>query len=178
MVALITQRSVPVPSLLQIYLRRWLTHVELGSQVGGPRPRGLTQPLLVFREWLRLTSLISLQSVQSEIYRRLLRRQRLDALFEQPARDFLRIKANHRADTKRWNLSPFRPTQNSDSPHRATSQLVGRCADCGTAVCAECRFECCGDSFCVSCYDYHRTHACVRKPVQPEHYLPSSDRTG
>jgi len=31
--------------------------------------------------------------------------------------------------------------------------------------------------FCVSCYDYHRTHACVRKPVQPARHLPI-DRTG
>ena len=72
---------------------------------------------------------------------------RLNALFEQPARDYLRVKATHRADTKRWSLFPFRPTQNSDFPYaEQLAQLVGRCTDCGTALCAECRFECCGDS--------------------------------
>ena len=51
----------------------------------------------------------------------------MDALFEQPARDYLRIKANHRADTKRWNLSPFRPTQNCDFRH--TEQLRNSSVD-------------------------------------------------
>ena len=74
---------------------------------------------------------------------------------------------------------PVSPDTDSDFRHtEQLRQLVGRCADCGTAICAECRFECCSDSFCVSCYDYHGTHACVRKPVQPECSLQSSDRTG
>jgi hypothetical protein len=55
---------------------------------------------------------------------------------------------------------------------------VVACADCGTAICSSCRMECCGESFCEPCYDYHVTHACRRKPVQPARYLPSSDRTG
>jgi predicted short-subunit dehydrogenase-like oxidoreductase (DUF2520 family) len=43
---------------------------------------------------------------------------------------------------------------------------VTKCSDCGTSIGSECSFECCGDSFCVLCYDYHVTHACVRKAVQ------------
>jgi hypothetical protein len=31
--------------------------------------------------------------------------------------------------------------------------------------------ECCGDSFCGPCHDYHVTHACVRKPVQNVRHL-------
>jgi hypothetical protein len=45
---------------------------------------------------------------------------------------------------------------------------VTKCADCGTAICANCRLECCGDSFCRVCYNYHITHSCLRKPVQNE----------
>jgi hypothetical protein len=43
---------------------------------------------------------------------------------------------------------------------------VATCADCGSAICSNCRMACCGNSFCESCYDYHVTHACLRKPVQ------------
>src|SRR6266446_9997237 len=49
------------------------------------------------------------------------RRQRLDTLLQQPARDCLRVKANHRTDTKRWNLPPFCPAQDRDFRH--TEQL-------------------------------------------------------
>jgi hypothetical protein len=35
-------------------------------------------------------------------------------------------------------------------------QAVSRCVDCGSAICPDCRYECCGDSFCVACYDYHQ----------------------
>ncbi len=38
-----------------------------------------------------------------------------------------------------------------------------------------CRTECCGDSYCGQCYDYHKTHTCVRKPVQSEYR--SQERT-
>jgi len=52
---------------------------------------------------------------------------------------------------------------------------VARCADCGAMV-SDCQLECCGDSFCELCYDYHVTHSCVKKPVQNERnqrHLPS-----
>jgi hypothetical protein len=26
------------------------------------------------------------------------------------------------------------------------------------SICSDCRTECCGDSFCGSCFDYHLTH--------------------
>ena len=43
---------------------------------------------------------------------------------------------------------------------------VTKCADCGAAICSDCRTWCCGQSFCGQCYDYHMTHTCVRKPVE------------
>jgi hypothetical protein len=43
---------------------------------------------------------------------------------------------------------------------------IAECADSGAAICSECRSECCGDSFCGQCYDYHVTHSCVRKFLQ------------
>src|SRR5437667_8844060 len=59
-------------------------------------------------------------------------------------------------------------------------RVVAECADCGAAICSACRLECCGDSFCGYCYDYHATHSCVKKPAQNEcdplpasrHYVP------
>jgi hypothetical protein len=45
---------------------------------------------------------------------------------------------------------------------------VAKCRDCGSAICDDCRTECCGESFCVVCYDYHLTNSCVKKPVQNE----------
>src|SRR4029077_11387552 len=47
-------------------------------------------------------------------------------------------------------------------------RAVAECADCGKAICDGCRMECCGDSYCGQCYDYHETHTCVRKHVQSE----------
>ena len=52
---------------------------------------------------------------------------------------------------------------------------VARCADCGSSICSDCQEECCGQSFCVQCYDYHSTHGCSRKPVQSNQR--SQDRT-
>jgi hypothetical protein len=43
------------------------------------------------------------------------------------------------------------------------------CADCGTMICFDCRVECCGDSFCGQCHDYHVAHVCLKKPVQSDH---------
>ena len=50
---------------------------------------------------------------------------------------------------------------------------VAECADCGSSISSNCRTECCGDSFCDQCYDYHLTHFCVRKPVQNERHYPT-----
>src|SRR5438105_10088967 len=42
------------------------------------------------------------------------------------------------------------------------------------AICSDCCAECCGQSFCTVCGDYHVTFDCVRKPVQNErHPFPS-----
>jgi hypothetical protein len=45
---------------------------------------------------------------------------------------------------------------------------VAKCGDWGSSICDDCRVQCCGDSFCGQCYDYHLTNLCVRKPVQNE----------
>jgi hypothetical protein len=47
---------------------------------------------------------------------------------------------------------------------------VVRCADCGSAICSDCQMECCGQSFCEVCYDYHLKTSCVRKPVRNERH--------
>jgi hypothetical protein len=44
---------------------------------------------------------------------------------------------------------------------------VAECADCGFSICEKCRMECCGDSYCIPCYEWHSTNRCVRKPVLP-----------
>jgi hypothetical protein len=51
---------------------------------------------------------------------------------------------------------------------------VAKCGDCGTLICLGCSTECCGDSFCGQCYDYHVANSCVRKPVQNEPLSASS----
>jgi hypothetical protein len=43
-----------------------------------------------------------------------------------------------------------------------------RSADCGSPICQGCLVECCGETFCEYCADYHQTHDCVRKPIQAE----------
>jgi hypothetical protein len=50
---------------------------------------------------------------------------------------------------------------------------VAKGADCGSSICDDCREECCGDSFCELCYDYHTMNFCARKPVQNESQLPT-----
>jgi hypothetical protein len=40
---------------------------------------------------------------------------------------------------------------------RCGQSAVGDCADCGLSICSDCRAECCGESFCDYCYDYHLT---------------------
>jgi hypothetical protein len=56
----------------------------------------------------------------------------------------------------------------SDQGLPCGKRAMVECADCGKAICEECRMECCGDSYCGYCYDYHETYTCVRKPVQTE----------
>ncbi len=54
---------------------------------------------------------------------------------------------------------------------------VTRCADCGTSICSDCEMECCGQSFCGACYDYHATHSC-RKSVHNERHIFGSYKAG
>src|SRR5437763_10436990 len=44
-------------------------------------------------------------------------------------------------------------------PCTPISSALPLCADCGTAICS----DCCGQSFCEVCGDYHVTHECVRR---------------
>ena len=62
----------------------------------------------------------------------------------------------------------------SDQGLPCGKRAVAECDDCGTAICEECRLTCCGDSWCPSCYNFHITNACVRKPMQAES-LPQSN---
>jgi len=48
---------------------------------------------------------------------------------------------------------------------------IATCSDCGTAICDDCCVECCGQSFCGVCYDFHMASSCLRKPVQAEHQV-------
>jgi hypothetical protein len=65
-------------------------------------------------------------------------------------------------------------SSDSDVGMACGKPAVAKCADCGTSICSDCCVECCGNSFCGQCYDYHVTDACVRKPVQHErHTFPS-----
>jgi hypothetical protein len=54
---------------------------------------------------------------------------------------------------------------------------VAECADCGKAICEECQMECCGNSYCVACYEYHDAHSCLRKPVQGERRIHERTET-
>jgi hypothetical protein len=53
---------------------------------------------------------------------------------------------------------------------------VAECADCGKVLCEKCRTECCGDSYCWQCYDYHVARTCIRKPIRGERRI--HERTG
>ena len=67
-------------------------------------------------------------------------------------------------------------SSDSDVGVPCVKPAVAKCADCGAAICSECQLDCCGNSFCELCYDYHLTHSCLRKPVQNElnqRHLPS-----
>ena len=54
---------------------------------------------------------------------------------------------------------------------------VARCADCGSPIFSDCRVECCGESFCGQCYDYHLRNSCLRKPVQNEGHIFGSHQS-
>jgi hypothetical protein len=56
------------------------------------------------------------------------------------------------------------------------AEAVANCADCGSAICSDCLFWCCGDSFCEQCSDFHVTYACLKKPVQNAHNMLSTFR--
>ena len=64
-------------------------------------------------------------------------------------------------------------SSDSDVGTLCDKPAVATCADCGTPICSSCRMECCGESFCEPCYDYHVTHSCVRRPVQKDLQLPT-----
>jgi len=57
-------------------------------------------------------------------------------------------------------------SSDSDVGTQCHKPAVATRADCRSAICSACCMECCGQSFCVVCGDYHATHFCVRKPVQ------------
>jgi hypothetical protein len=59
-------------------------------------------------------------------------------------------------------------SSDSDAGTPCSNRAVATCGDCGVAICADCRMWCCGESFCQWCGDYHRAHACLRKPVQTQ----------
>jgi hypothetical protein len=42
---------------------------------------------------------------------------------------------------------------------------IARCADCGSAICDDCRVECCGESLCDGCYVWGHEARCSKKPV-------------
>ena len=55
----------------------------------------------------------------------------------------------------------------SDQSLPCGNRAVARCAVCGSSICSDCQMECCGQSFCFQCYDYHSTHGCfLKKPSQ------------
>jgi hypothetical protein len=45
---------------------------------------------------------------------------------------------------------------------------VGVCADCSTTIWSDSRRECCGESFCGQCHDFHVAHVCVTKLVRSD----------
>ena len=53
---------------------------------------------------------------------------------------------------------------------------IANCSDCGTAICEDCCVECCGQSLCGVCYDYHVAGSCLRKSIQAEHQICDLDK--
>jgi len=66
----------------------------------------------------------------------------------------------------------------SDAGTPCSNRAVAECAECGAAICSNCRTWCCGQSFCEVCGDFHVTHDCVRKPVQNERDVFNSHKAG
>ena len=55
---------------------------------------------------------------------------------------------------------------------------IAKCGDCGMSICSDYCTECCGNSFCGQCYDYHLTYSCLRKPVRNERHVLGSHKAG
>jgi len=53
---------------------------------------------------------------------------------------------------------------------------IANCSDCGTAICEDCCVQCCGQSLCGVCYDYHVAGSCLRKSIQAEHQIRDLDK--
>ena len=51
---------------------------------------------------------------------------------------------------------------------RCGKPTVADCSDCGISICNDYRTECCGQSFCDQCYDYHAEYSCLRKAAHTE----------
>jgi hypothetical protein len=68
-------------------------------------------------------------------------------------------------------------SSDSDIGTPCSNRAVATCSDCGSAICSDCCLECCGESFCGQCYDYHVANSCVRKPVQRAVNDPLSDHS-
>ena len=51
---------------------------------------------------------------------------------------------------------------------RCGKPSIAQCADCGAAICIQCRTECCEESFCDYCYEYHVANYCLPKSAQRE----------
>jgi hypothetical protein len=68
------------------------------------------------------------------------------------------------------------------STWNADGQLCGKaavaeCANCWSPICQDCLDACCGENFCEYCADYHRTHYCVRKPIQAERRVANREQS-
>jgi hypothetical protein len=61
-------------------------------------------------------------------------------------------------------------------PYPCERPAVAPCADCGAAICTQCQNQCCGESFCDSCWVYHLWSSCVRKPIRMEPSAPPLKR--
>ncbi len=53
---------------------------------------------------------------------------------------------------------------------------VAKCSDCGSAIWADCRLECCGESFCELCYPARATLGSTAHAKEPDRG-PSSIKT-
>ena len=58
-------------------------------------------------------------------------------------------------------------SSDSDVGELCGKPAVTSCADCGAAICSDWSLDCCGDSFCELCYDYH-VHKFVLEKTGPK----------